>query len=191
MSTSKFFSTFLLLLVIVILSACSSTPSHLIIKPYIQSTPSAQYHNKTAQLEVTDMRTARHIVQILQEGKAATLLSAEKRIEDTIERTLINQWQKQGLEIKNAGTNNINVIIEKAIISVRQDTINYQLQTEIIVSVRINNGVKTQLSTFKNKGDSKGPLHVDITVLESNFNQRLTNLLTKILANQTIQSFLK
>jgi len=211
MPINNYFSKFYFLLFIIILSACSNTPSHFIIEPNIVNTPSANYNNKTAQLEVTDVRTARHLVQISEEGEAAILFSAEKRIEETIENTLTTQWKKQSLLINRANTNSssntntsdtntskpinntnkIHIIIEKAITRVTQYTLNYQIKTEIIIKVRINNGLQTQTTTFKNTGNSEGALQADIAALESDFNQNLTSVLTQVLSNKKIQSFLK
>ncbi len=184
-------TTILPLTFALLLSACSNTPSHLIVAPDIINTPSFHYENKQAQLEVVDMRTANHIVQILQEGEAASLMSAQIRLEDTIQKTLASQWQKQGLNISSLATNTIKIAIEKTVISVSQQTMNYQSQTEIILKVTVNNGQQTLTSTFKNRGNSKGPLSADIAVLERNFNQRLTGLLTQILANEKINAFIK
>jgi len=199
MSVNNNFTTSLFLLFTLALSACSSTPSHLIIEPNILNTPSTNYNNKTAQLEVIDMRTARHIVQISQENEAVILLSAEKRLENTIQNVLTSQWKKQNLLINHTDTNNtdmkntkkIHIIIEKALTRVSQYTLNYQIKTEIIIKVRITHGLQTQTTTFKNTGTSKGALQAGIADLEYDFNQRLTGLLTQVLTNHKIHSFLK
>lgn len=179
------------LLLASLVNACSSTPTHLIIAPDIITTSVLHYDNKQAQLEVVDMRTARHIIQILHAGEAATLLSAQDILDNTIKETLAKQWQKQGLTISSLATNTISITVEKSIISVTQQRMNYQSQTEIVLKVIVNNGSQTQTSTFKNRGNSKGPLQADIAVLERNFNQRLTNLLSQILVNEKIYSFIK
>ncbi len=173
------------------LSACTNTPSHLIVAPDIHTTQGLHYSDKQTQLDVVDMRTANHIVQILREGEAATLISAQVRLEEIIKQTLTKQWQKQGLKVSSLATNTIKIAIEKAVISVSQQTMNYQSQTEIILKVTVNNGLQTLTSTFKNRGNSKGPLKADIAVLERNFNQRLSSLLTQVLANKKINTFIK
>lgn len=173
------------------LSGCVNTPSHLIIAPEIMTPLETQHLAKQAQLNVIDMRTANHVVQILRKGEAATLLSAQERLEDIIKISLTKHWLQQGLRIQTSAINTIKITIEKAVISVTQETVNYQVQTEIILKVAINNSVQTLTSTFKNRGNSKGPFKADIAVLERNFNQRLANLLQQILANEQINNFLK
>jgi len=174
-----------------LLTACANTPSHLIVTPDIVTTPNLAYDNKYAQLDIVDMRTASHIVQILREGKAATVISAEHSLEEIIQEALSTQWQKQGLNIASVANNTIKITIEKAVISVDQKMMNYNSQSEIVLKVQINNGQQTLTSTFKNRGNSEGPLKADIAVLERNFNQRLTSLLTEILATPKINDFIK
>ena len=191
MKTKQNLLAFTSLIMALILSGCSSTPSHLIIAPEIMAPSVVQHINKQAKLNVIDMRTANHIIQILRDGEAATLFSAQERLEDIIKNSLSKNWQKQGLTLQDNAVNSINVTIEKALISVTQETMSYQVKTEIVLKVAVNNGMQTLTSTFKNNGSSKGPFKADLAVLERNFNQRLTNLLQQILVNEKINHFLK
>ncbi|WP_114326164.1 YajG family lipoprotein [Candidatus Colwellia aromaticivorans] len=179
------------LVITFLLSGCASAPSHLIIAPEIMAQSVIQHVDQQATLNVIDMRTANHIVQILREGEAATLFSAQERLENIIKNSLSKHWKNQGLTIQASAVNSINVAIEKAIISVTQETMSYQVQTEIVLKVSINNSVQTLTSIFNNRGNSEGPFKADIAVLERNFNQRLANLLQQILANEKINHFLK
>jgi uncharacterized lipoprotein len=172
------------------ISGCTNTPSHLIIAPDIMETPNISYSNKQIQLNVTDMRTSNHIVQVMRKGEAATLISAEKRLEKTIKNTLNKHWIKQGLSIQDGAINSIKISIEKAVISVNQEMMKYKVQSEIVLKITITNGSQTLTNTFRNRGNSEGPLKADIAVLERNFNQRLANLLQQILANKKISNFL-
>jgi len=146
--------------------------------------------NKKAQLDVVDMRTSNHIVQIMREGKAAILVSAQERLENTIQDTLTKHWKNQHLTLNSNAINSITISIDKAVINVEQATLEYKVQTEIILKVVVNNGSETLTSTFKNRGNSNGPFKADIAVLERNFNERLAKLLQQIIANQKINDFL-
>lgn len=179
------------LLILMTLNGCANIPKHVIIAPDIDSTPAFYHNNKQAQLKVLDMRTARHIVQIMRDDKPATLISAQEKLENTIKNNLEKHWRAQGLAINASAINSINISIEKAIISVEQEFMAYKVQTEIVLKVSINNGTQTLTNTFTNRGNSDGPLQADIAVLERHFNLRLANLLRQILANKKINNFLK
>ena len=191
MKTSSLNKKIITSLLLLCISACANIPNHLIVAPDISDTTNVRYVNKNAQLTVTDMRTANHIVQILREGEASTLISAQESLNNTIKVALQEHWQKQGLTLQDIGNNKITVTIDKAVISVAQETMSYKVQTEIVLIVNINNGSETLTSTFNNRGNSEGPLQADIAVLERNFNQRLATLLQQILANEKISNFLK
>lgn len=173
------------------LSGCANIPRYVIIAPSIDRTPAVSYANKQAQLHITDMRTASHIVQIMREGKAATLVGAKESLADTITKHLTKHWQKQRLLVAENAGNTINISIEKALVSVEQSFIKYKAQTEIVLKVVINNGSQTSTTIFTNRGSSNGPLQADIAVLERHFNQGLTNLLTQILTSKKISTPLK
>lgn len=174
----------------VTLTACSSAPTHLIVAPELPIAASNLYADKSAQLQVTDMRTSNHIVQILKSGEAATILSSSERLETIVKNTLQQSWKKQGLTISELANNHIDISIEKAIISVEQATMSYTTQSEIILQVRINNGSQTLTNTFKSRANSEGALKADIAVLERDFNQNLTTLLLQVLQSKDIKAFL-
>jgi len=175
---------------LITLMACTNAPTHVIITPELYLTASNQLSNKQASVSVVDMRTSTHVVQILKEDEAATILSAEKRLEDTIQGILTKQWQQQGMLITGSAKNTLTVTIEKAIISVEQESVSYTTQSEIIIKVTIDNTKQTLTTRFKNRAHSEGALKADIAVLEREFNQHLSTLLKQILTSKDIKNFL-
>jgi len=183
----KYFTSCILL---TLLSACSSAPTHLIVAPQISSPVNHHYTEKQVQLNVVDMRTSNHIVQILKTGEAATILSSQQRLEKIIANTLTNEWEKQGLSFTALSAEQVDIIIEKAVISVNQTTMSYETQSEIRLQVKVSNVKETLTNSFKIRSNSEGPLQADIAVLERDFNQQLSRLLSNILASKDIQDFI-
>jgi len=136
------------------------------------------------------MRTSNHIVQILKTGEAATILSSQQRLEKIIANTLTNEWEKQGLSFTALSAEQVDIIIEKAVISVNQTTMSYETQSEIRLQVKVSNVKETLTNSFKIRSNSEGPLQADIAVLERDFNQQLSRLLSNILASKDIQDFI-
>ncbi len=170
-------------------TGCSNAPTHVILAPQVVNTPVASY-SKNASIKVTDMRTSNHVIQILKEGKAATILSSHQRLERLIGDTLKTTWQKQGLQFSELANTSINITIDKAITSVTQKTMSYTTQSEIIVTVSIDNTKQTLTNTFKTRGNSEGALKADIAVLERDFNSSLNTLLTQIINSKDVTRFL-
>ena len=177
-------------ILLVTLTACSSAPTHLIVAPELNSIAKHHYTDKQVQLNVVDMRTSNHIVQIDKEGKAATILSSQQRLEEVISNTLTKAWKVQGLAFNYLSQEQINITIKKAVIRVKQATVSYETESEIILQVEVINNKQTLTNTFKINGNSDGPLLADIAVLERDFNQQLSRLLKNILASNDIQTFL-
>ncbi len=179
-----------LVLMLTGIAGCSTAPTHLIVSPQVSLSPSNQLSGKQAQLNVIDMRTSTHIIQILEKDEAAIILSSEQRLEDIIQAILTKQWQQQGLALSDAANNKMTVTIEKAVISVAQESVSYSTQSEIIIKVSIDNTKQTLTSSFKNRAHSEGALNADIAVLEREFNQHLSTLIKQILTSNDIKTFL-
>ena len=180
---------------LVLLSACANKPTHVVIAPdlsIINSTSTlTEYQNKEASITVTDIRRAQHVVQILRKDEAAEIYSSQQPLSNIIKQTLISEFKKQGLAINTQANNAIEVIIENSLISVQQEMMKYQVNNELMIHVKVNNGEQTLSNTFKVRGTSEGPLSADIAVLERDFNQQLTKLLTQIISNVEMRIFIK
>ena len=93
--------------------------------------------------------------------------------------------------INTQANNAIEIIIDNALVSVQQEMMKYQVNNQLIIRVKVNNGAQTLSNTFKVRGTSEGPLSADIAVLERDFNQQLAQLLAQVINNAEIQHFIK
>lgn len=184
------FKSMALISLLATIASCSTAPTHLIVSPHVHLPASNQLLGKEAQLTVVDMRTSTHIVQILEKDEAAVILSSKQRLEDIIQGTLTQEWKKQGLLLSENTKNKITLTIEKAVISVDQQSVNYTTQSEIILKVTIDNTKQTLTSNFKNRAHNEGPLNADIAALEREFNQHLSTLLKQVIKSRDIKAFL-
>ena len=192
----NFFTVPTVLIIISFLSSCSNSPSHLLLAPELNLPTGSNYRNKQAQLNVTDLRTAGHIIQVLHEGKAAELMTSQQTLSETIRQILTKEFENQGLSIKQIANNEtinnkIEVIIDEALVSVTQETMSYEARGNISIRIKIINSLQTLTKTFNNRNNRTGSLTPDISVLEQDFNQQLTNSLINILTNDEVIQFIK
>lgn len=178
-----------------LVSACANKPSHVVISPDLSITNGTSnqqmYQNKQASITITDMRSAQHVVQIIRKDEAAEVYSSQAPLAKIIEKTLTAEFKKQGLGINTQANNAIKIIIDNALVSVQQEMMKYQVNNQLIIRVKVNNGAQTLSNTFKVRGTSEGPLSADIAVLERDFNQQLAQLLAQVINNTEIQHFIK
>jgi uncharacterized lipoprotein len=178
------------------LSACNSTPSHIIIAPQLMNTTSIIYSNKQLNFSVVDNRIANHVVQILKANQAAQLFSSQDNLQKTIHTTLSQVLKKQGLVLTDLAIdkndiNKLTIYIDNALISVQQDTLKYKANNKITLRVVVTNQAQTLTKNFTTRGNSNGPLTADLAVLERDFNQQLSQLLTQILNNAELATAIK
>ncbi|AWB58596.1 MULTISPECIES: YajG family lipoprotein [unclassified Colwellia] len=182
---------FMLLGTTALLIACSTPIKQVIVSPELNIGSSNAYQQKQAQLGLRDLRTSPHIVQILRTGEAAILYSPQQPIIDTVEKSLSSALKANGLQIKAPAANQVEIIIDNALVSVQQSMMKYSASNQMNIRVVINNSKGTLTKTFKITGTSKGPLKADLAVLERDFNQQLAKLLTQIVQNEELQQFMQ
>jgi len=172
------------------LFACSAPIKNIIVSPELAKTNGNAYHQKQVQISFTDLRRANHIVQILRANEAAELYSGQEPLINIINSTLSAGLKANGLQIQPLAANQLEVIIDNALISVQQELVKYKANNEIQIRVIASNGQGSLTKTFTIKGNSNGPFKADIAVLERDFNQQLAKLLTQITQNQELQQFI-
>lgn len=176
---------------IIIISGCSSSPSHVVIAPQVLNGSSSSYLQKEANITVSDLRTGSHVVQVLRADEATQLFSSQLSLSNIIEKTITSAFKQRGLVVNNQANNNIEIIIDSALISVQQELMKYKANNVISLRVTVENSEKTLTQTFKSKGDSNGALTADLAVLERDFNRQLAGLLTQIVDSKEIQEHIK
>ena len=184
------------LILVLFLSSCAKTPSHLILAPELNLPTVSNYQNKQAQLNVTDLRIARHIIQVLHKGEAADLMTSQQILSESIKQVLKKEFERQGLSLKQTANNEtvdneIEVFIDEALIVINQETMSYQAKSNISLRIKVINTEQTLTKTFNSVNNRNGSLIADIAVLEFDFNQQLTNTLINILTNDEVIQFIK
>ncbi|MBA6337242.1 MULTISPECIES: YajG family lipoprotein [unclassified Colwellia] len=180
---------------LLVLTACANKPTYVVIAPDLSinngASSQSAYQNKQASLTVTDLRSAQHVVQVLRKDEAAEVYSSQQPLNRIVEEALAAEFKKQGLDINAQAGNAIEIIIDNGLSSVQQEMMKYQVNNELVIRVTVNNGSQTLSNTFKVRGTSEGPLGADIAVLERDFSQQLTQLLSQVINNIEIQRFIK
>lgn len=174
----------------VLLIGCSNTVQNVVVAPQVSMNKSAFYQNKNAKITTTDLRTSNHIIQILSEGKAADLISTKASLSSIIEQQMKTSLKNNGLMLDEFSTNTIEIIVNQAQVSVKQELMKYQAQNIVELTIRAENGQQVLTKSFKTSGSSNGPLRADIAVLERDFNQQLGKLLQQIVLDKEIQQFI-
>ena len=181
----------MLLCTTALLIACSSPIKQVIVSPELNIGSSNHYQLKQAQIRMRDLRSSPHIVQILRTGEAAKLYSPQQPIIETVEIALSSALKANGLLLNTPAANQVEIIIDSALVSVQQAMLKYNANSQMNIRVVIHNGKGTLSKTFKVTGTSNGPLKADFAVLERDFNQQLTKLLSQIVQNEELQQFMQ
>lgn len=176
------------LIIIFALSACASSPTHVVISPELFGYTKNVYIDKAIQLNIIDHRPATHVVQITKDDRPAKLFSSQGTLTSIIEQALTPALSKQGLTLNTTAQIQLNIYINNALINVTQNFIDYHVNNSITLTVKLENTSTLISKTFGSKGKSHGPLVADMAVLERDFNHQLAAVLIKMTNSVEIQN---
>jgi len=176
---------------LLLLTACTSVPHQLDIQvPSTTAAVQPAYAGVTVDLSSRDVRDAFYLIAIHQAGDAATLVNNKTPLAQLAESGLANGWQKQGLTITKDGQIKAQLEIQIARIDVQQDSFEYEAESSLVVSITVNNGIKTLTKQFQSKSMMTGPLSPNIEQLETKFTEQLTTVLNDIYQDKQIINYL-
>lgn len=180
----------LIILSCVVFFSCAQKPNKVVIAPTMEYKPQDLFATKQVQLNVTDLRTNAHAMEILRDGEAAELFSSFEQLSATVEKSVRDTLSAHGLTIVPQSRNSMEILIDEMKLSVNQELTKYQAENILTIRVKLTNGTDTLTKTFKTKGKSNGPLRADIAVLERDMNRQLGELILRIARNKEIQQFI-
>lgn len=185
------FKILLTLFLLNIITACTTSPKHIVLYPELIGYSKGVYFDKKVQLNVIDQRSSSQVVQILKDNEPAHLLSSQDSLTNIVNKSISPVLRTQGLTIETYANTKINIIINTALINVKQNLVNYTAKNTISLKVFVSSSDKVISKIFNVTGQSNGPLTADIAVLERDFNNQLASLLVKITNDVEIQNAIK
>lgn len=171
--------------------ACSNAPSSMIIAPEVRISQQNGYVGEQALIRVSDMRTAHHLVEVIQEDKAAQIVTSDVPLQKVTYNAYVDNLKSNGLEVVATSTNQLSLVINQAKVTVNQSLTKYSSQSQITLTAQLKVGESTLTKTFNSKASSNGLLKADIAVIERDFNQQLGNIIAQVVQDPELQAFIK
>lgn len=173
-----------LLLSILFLSACSSTPTSLHLTPQIDEniTTTNITSDKKWQLISQDMRIERYLIAISSGDKVATLINESTNTRKLIEQTLKAHWSKQGHQFSNSNINGYQIDIQllKLLAEVEQKTLTHETNINLVIKVQLKSEATTFSKTFRSHYEEKALFSASVDDLTQQLNMQLSQLLNQI-----------
>lgn len=173
-----------LILSILLLSACSNTPSSLQLTPKIDEniTATSIKSNKQWLIGSQDLRTERYLIAISSGDDVATLINESTSTRALVEKTLQAHWIKQGhlFTHKNSNNDKIEIQLLKLLAEVEQSTMSHETDINLIIKVQLKSNDTTFSKTFRSHYEEKAPLNASVNDLTEQLNTQLSQLLDQI-----------
>lgn len=189
----KISKNLLLLSSLLLTAACSHSPSSVTLQPelLVKETDKSLQSNLTWNMNSQDQRIAHYLIEISSGDDAATLVNESQSSRLLIEKVLRRQWQEQGLRFTSDSSYKIDLQIIKLLAQVKQNNFSFDLNSNIIIKVKLSSENKTFSKTFTAHLTEEAPFSANVEKITEKLNTQLSQLLTEIVQDPELTAKLQ
>ncbi|MEH6453502.1 MAG: YajG family lipoprotein [Psychromonas sp.] len=175
------------------LFSCSSTSSTMLLEPEIvnEEKPQSLNNNINWSLSSQDQRIAHYLIEISTGDDVATLINEEKSSRLIIQKALHEQWKARGLKFTDNSDYKIDIQLIKLLGEVEQASFNHQLNSNIVIKVKLSSEQQIFSKTFTSHFYSKRPFSANSDKISEQLNDQLSQLLNEIIQDPELNTKLQ
>ncbi|MGL5661969.1 MAG: YajG family lipoprotein [Aeromonas sp.] len=182
----------LLLLGALLLGGCATHwPETAMLNPQVAPSSQQYYSGNSITLEGVDKRAQPNVFTIQYKGKPPVYVNSAQPLNLLLAERFGQGLRSQGLEVANSGTTNVTLVINKAVVNVKEKTFTYLTKSRVSLQVIADfqgHRLTKQLSRSSSK---ESPDEPSIAELESTLNLQLAGLLQQFMADEVLRSYLR
>jgi len=188
-STSKT----ILIISAVLLTACSSTPASIQLRPELSVVQTTQPLQSKSSWSIgsQDQRIAHYLIEISSGDDVATLINESQSSRLIIEKSLRKQWIKEGLTYQADSPAKIEVQLIKLLAKVEQKNLTYKNHSKIVINIKLRTENKIFSKTFTSRFTKEGIFTPEIKALSAQLNTQLSQLLNEIIKDPELNAKLQ
>ena len=183
----------LIILCSLTLISCASIPTHIDIKPQLDlKTTAYRFNNQQAwQVSSQDLRVARHLIEIIDGDNVAQLVNEQQSLRLLIENNLTQTWLNNGLKVDDESAYKIDIQLIKALTTVIEPIISYDVETQMIIKVQLTHKNKVFVRLFRSNHQWEAPFATNIDRITKELNIQLSQLLNQIIQDPELNAKLQ
>lgn len=138
-----------------------------------------------------DQRIAHYLIEISTGDDVATLINEEKSSRAIIQKALNDQWKAQNLSLINESDYHIDIQLIKLLGKVEQSSLSHELNSNIVIRIKLSSEKQTFSKTFTSHFYSKGPFTANSNKVSEQLNTQLSQILNEIIQDSELNSKLQ
>lgn len=183
----------ILIISTVLLTACSSTPTSIQLRPELSAIQTTQALQTKSSWSISsqDQRIAHYLIEISRGDDVATLINESQSSRLTIENSLRQQWIKKGLTYQPDSPAKIEIQLIKLLTKVEQKNLTYQNHSKIVINIILRTEKKIFSKTFTSRFTEEGIFTPAIKKLSTQLTTQLSQLLNEIIKDPELNAKLQ
>ncbi|SJZ32874.1 YajG family lipoprotein [Photobacterium toruni] len=175
-----------------LLSACAATPpAPLALMPTAVFTPQPWAHNKTLNLSCID-KAPNSYIAVIDNGSTENVqvIQPQQPISLTLHHVLAQQLAGQGFRINNHATSIMAVTIEKALVTIKQGLVKYNMHSELQLQLSVKTPNGQFIKRYSGNSSREDALTASNKDIATSMNKLINSILNEIANDSELNKYL-
>lgn len=175
------------------LMSCASLPTDIKINPELELEKDAYTFTNTEawQINSQDLRVARHLIEVIDGNNVAQLINEQQSLRLLIESNLTRAWVSNKLKTNEASDYKVNIKLIKALATVTESTLSYEVASQMIIKIELSNQSSTFVKLFRSNKQWDAAFSTNASNITEELNTHLSQLLNQVLQDQELNTKLQ
>lgn len=175
-----------------VLSACAATPpAPLALMPTAVLTSQPWAHNKTLNLTCVDQAPNSYIA-VIDNGSTENVevVQPQQPLSLTLRHVLAQQLTGQGFSISNNATSTMAVTVEKALVTIKQGLVEYNMRSELQLQLTVNTPNGQFIKHYSGNSSREDALTASNKDIAISMNKLINSVLTEVANDSELNKYL-
>jgi uncharacterized lipoprotein len=181
---------YLLIIALLLVSACSNNPTKFILAPQAFTAPSPALSQSQFSLKVQDKRAMPYTLRVRKDGKSYQLKTSNDlvaHLQNAISQTLM----QQGVTLDSNNPNHVAIQIAQLQALVQQNTLDHTVINQVAFIINVKTAAGNFTKTYSGDGHYTGPFNMDVAAVERELRVLTEQVLSQLLQDSSWQTFLR
>ncbi|SMY14816.1 YajG family lipoprotein [Photobacterium aquimaris] len=175
-----------------ILTACAASPP----PPPLALTPTAVFtaqpwaKHKALNLSSADKAPNSYIAAIDSGTENVQIIQPQQPISTTLRQVLAQQLTGQGFNITNSATSTMAITVEKALVTVKQGLVKYNMHSELQLQLTINTPDGQFIKRYAGRSSREDALKASDSDIATSMNKLMDSVLNEIAHDNELNKYL-
>jgi len=184
------FKSLLMMVSLLTLISCSSTPAYTDLMPALSIEKGAYTYSNQQPWKISsqDERVARHVIEVVDGDNVAQLVNEQQSLRLLVQDSLTQAWVDNQLKVDQNSDYKLDIKLVKVLATVTEASVSYDVSSQMMIKVALTHNGKAFIKLFRSNKQWNSAFSTNISNITERLNKQLSFLLIQIVEDQELNS---